>query len=161
MPWRNFSRSSGVICFQRSCMRRRQCVEWPGRPRNPPSRIRLSTSTPSACQKVMARNPNRAGISQFHRLMVTRLKTAAASRANNANFRPRLIQFLFMLGSSCFRKFVVDGLEALPQMEHGVMLAREKCIDAQTGLGRQFLEGAALDFVGDEDLALLIGKLVQ
>ena len=55
-------------CSQRSAMRRRydaeeRCEPW--RP-NPPKRIRHSARSPSACQKVIWRQPKSGGSSQFH-----------------------------------------------------------------------------------------------
>ena len=44
-----------------------------------PKRIRLRTTRPTACQKPINFHPNRAGISQFHRCMVTKPNTATAS----------------------------------------------------------------------------------
>ena len=65
MPCRNRSRSSGVMCCQRSAMRRRKLERWkPWRP-NPPKRIRHSARIPSACQKVIWRQPKSDGSSQF------------------------------------------------------------------------------------------------
>src|SRR5467141_1956941 len=83
---------------------------------NPPKRILLKTNRPRACQKLIRCQPKRAGISQFQRLITTKLNTNAASAANTTNFKPLNIHFLFIFSSSCFRKLVVDGLEALAQV---------------------------------------------
>ena len=66
---RRLSRSSGVMFIQRSDIRSldlRECLLPPPPRPKPPNRIRQSTSSPSACQKVTCRNPNSAGASQFH-----------------------------------------------------------------------------------------------
>ena len=46
-------------------------------------------------------------------------------------------------------------------MNHRVMLARKQRIHAEGGLSGNFFEAASLDFMGDEYLALLFGKLLQ
>src|SRR5207249_10631085 len=46
-------------------------------------------------------------------------------------------------------------------MEDGVMLAREKSIDAHAGLRRELPEASAFELMGDEREALLLGELFQ
>ncbi len=67
MPCRNRSCSPGVICSQRSAMRRRirEREPPPWRP-NPPKRIRESARIPTACQKGICCQPKSGGGSQFH-----------------------------------------------------------------------------------------------
>ncbi len=46
-------------------------------------------------------------------------------------------------------------------MNHGIVLARKQRIHAQAGLKREFLEAAAVDFMGEKYRALLCRELVQ
>ena len=71
-------RCSGVISSQRAIMRWRQCM--PPRPcRKPPNRSLARIISPIACQKVMSRSPNSAGIRTFHRPMATKPPMASAA----------------------------------------------------------------------------------
>lgn len=77
MPARSFSRSSGVNRAKiASCALRRS--PNPPRLKNPPNKIRLSTSNPSACQNVINFPPNTAGTTQFHKFITINPNTAAA-----------------------------------------------------------------------------------
>src|SRR5690348_2476546 len=46
-------------------------------------------------------------------------------------------------------------------MQHRVALARKQGVDAYPAFSRQLLEAAPLEFVGDEDFALLVGQFVE
>ena len=46
-------------------------------------------------------------------------------------------------------------------MNYRVVFARKQSIYWQPGVRGQFFEAAALDFMGDEYLALLFGKFIQ
>src|SRR5215468_8256725 len=138
----------------------RQCM-GPRRPRSPPTRILLSTSRPTACQKPITRQPNSSGISQFHKTMTTALSAAAAIAANSTNFSPCSNQVLFILRSSRIDKFVVNRTQPLPQVQHGIALARQQGVHAGTRLPGELLEASSLEFVGNEHTALLLGQFVQ
>jgi hypothetical protein len=69
------------------------------------------------------------------------------------------INLLAMLSPSRFRKVIVNPLQPLTQMEHRVAFARKQRIYAHAGAGGEFLETQALDFVRDEDFALLRRQL--
>jgi hypothetical protein len=79
----------------------------------------------------------------------------------SATFNTITAQRGLIFFSSSFLKFVVDGAKTLAQMNYRVVLARKQSIHAEGGLSGKFFEATALDFVGDEYLALLIGKLLQ
>src|SRR5208283_6188256 len=118
--------------------------------------MRHSASIPTACQKVSRRQPKSGGSSQFQRCSTN----SPPMKINSAI--PRIaagaiqIIFLLMFGPSCFRKLVVNALQSLTQMQHGVAFAREQRIDAHTGFGGHLLEGAPLELVPDKHLALLV-----
>src|SRR6266403_3703263 len=163
--WRNFSRSSGVMRSQRSSMRsfiRRRILErgepWPPQP---PKRMRHSARSPSACQKVIWRQPKSGGSSQFHRC-----STSSPPRKTNRTIAriasgARKIHFFLMFSSSCFLKFVVNALQSFAQMQHGIAFAREQRIHAHAGFGGHFLEAAPLQFVSDEYFTLLAGQFAE
>src|ERR1700710_928054 len=123
--------------------------------------MRQSASRPIACPKVIDFKPNSVGSSQFHSSITTvppivmnrAIPTIAAGMIHFSRF--------LMAYSSLFRKLVVKGLQPLAQMEHGVPLARQQGIDVDAALGRELLEAAPLELVGDEDVALLAGELVE
>src|ERR1700739_4863771 len=116
---------------------------------------------PSACQKLITCQPNSAGVSQFHRLITTKVKTVANSTANSTNFNPLKNQFLFMLYPSYLREFVVNRLQSLAQVGHRVVLAREQRVYANPALRRQLFEAIAHQFVGNEYFALLLRQFIQ
>src|ERR1700719_58846 len=159
MAWRKRSRSSGVIFPQRSRMRLRKL----GRPErcdpNPPKRMRHRANSPSPCQKLSWRQPNSDGNSQFHR----RITTSPPTRANSSIARipngAMKYHFFFMFGSSCFREFVVNTLQALAEMQHRVTFAREQRIHAHAGVGGHLLETPPFQLVSNKHLALLVRKL--
>src|SRR5271157_2806369 len=157
MPWRNFSRSSGVMLPQRPPMRRPERGRCHPRPLTPPKRIRHSTSIPSACQKVIMRQPKSPGNSQFHRLITTQPPKAINSAIPMIAAGIMKIIFFFMFVPSCFRKCVVNALQPITQVQHRVAFAREQRVDAHTAFGGHLLEAAALDLVPDKYLALLLG----
>src|SRR6516165_12563000 len=99
-------------------MRRRQCqCGAPPGPRNPPSKTRLSTSSPVACQKLIGGLPNNAGMSQFQRLITRKLNTPIATEAIKMNFNPLLIHFLIASTLMLPTKLLIDGLEAPAQLK--------------------------------------------
>src|SRR5256885_12986208 len=164
--WRHFSRSSGVIPSQRSRILRRKPERLPPRWLMPPKRIRQSASRPIGCQKVIAFQPNSDGSSQFQRCITTsppsQIKAGIATIARGAiqiNFF--LFFMLCMVCSLLLPKIFIDALQTFAKMQHGVTFAREKRVDVYAGFGSQFLEAAALDFVGNEDFALLGGKFIE
>src|SRR5580704_9343390 len=69
--------------------------------------------------------------------------------------------FLLMFNSSCFRKFVVNILQPLAEMQHRITLAREQGVDANSGFSGEFLEAAAFHFVRDEYFALFCGQVAE
>src|SRR5262245_15783969 len=168
MPCRNRSRSSVVMRSQRAAMRlpmRRRAVERPEllNPK-PPKRMRQSTRSPSACQKVISGRPKSAGSSQFHSCRTTSppIKTnstipSIASGAIQINF------FIFGLifSPSWFRKIVVNTLQPFAQMHHRVTFSREQRVHADSGLGGHLLEAAAFKFMRDKHRALVAGQLLD
>src|SRR5690348_9882067 len=58
-------------------------------------------------------------------------------------------------------QFVISALQATAQMKYRIMLAREQRVDAEAGCGGEFLEAAAIDFVSQENVALLPGQFVE
>src|SRR5882724_1014695 len=164
--WRHFSRSSGVIPSQRSRILRRKPERLPPRWLMPPKRIRQRASRPIACQKVIALQPNSDGSSQFHKCITTsppiQIKAGMATIASGAiqnNFF--LFFMLYMVCSLLLPKIFINALQTFAQMQHGIAFAREQCVDVYAGFRSQFLEAAALDFVCDEDFALLGGKFIE
>src|SRR5258706_5393320 len=164
MPCRNRSRSSGVMCCQRSAIRRRKFERWkPWRP-SPPNRIRHSNRIPSACQKVIRRQPKSVGSSQFQSCCT--ISVPMAIRANIPSIANGAMKIIFfhlslIFSPSGFRKFVVNRLQTLAQMEHRIAFAREQRIHADAGLGGNFLEAAPFEFVPDKHFALLIRQLIE
>src|SRR5580704_17475501 len=141
-------------------MRRRQRGP-PGPGRNPPKSSLLSTSSPRACQNVIARNAKMLGIKTFPRL-ITRKLTAATSRVpNKAIFRTLKKRYLFISCSSILYKLVIDGLQSTPQPHHGVSLPRQQRIDADAGGFAHFLKAPALYFMRYKHLALLLGQVFE
>ncbi len=135
IPCRNRSRSSGVMWPWRSAMRRRK-LECP-RPwsPSPPKRMRQSASSPTACQNVISRQPNSDGNNQFHSNRTTspptKINNAIARIASGINS-----SFFFLIFCSSFlRKFVINALQSLAQMQHRITFAREQRVHAHAGLG--------------------------
>src|SRR5271169_1215235 len=160
MPWRNFSRSSGVMRPQRSPMRRPEYERCHPRPLTPPKRIRHSASIATACQKVSRRQPKSGGSSQFHRLITSQPPMAIKSAIPMIAAGIMKISFLnfgLMFSPSCFRKLVVNALQPFAQVQHGIAFAREQRIDANAAFGGHLFKTAALDLVADKHLALLGG----
>src|SRR5579862_6323603 len=114
-----------------------------------------------ACQKVIWRQPKMDGSSQFHSCSTTSppmaINSSIARIANGA----RKIHFLLMFSSSCFRKFVVNVLQSLAQMQHRIAFAGEQCIHAHASLGGHLLETAPFQLVRNKHLALLLRQLVN
>src|SRR5262249_23540829 len=154
------SRSSGVICSQRSIIRLRQYQCRRGPPRKPPKRILLRISSPKACQKVMTCQPKSAGMSQFHKLMSTKPNSARNSTANSVNFSPFSNRFL-LISVLISPKLRIDGAKSLAQMQDGVMLAREQGIDAYAGLPRNLLEAVTHKFSPNEHIPLFRWQFVK
>src|SRR5258708_4829389 len=57
--------------------------------------------------------------------------------------------------SSFVYKIVVNRLQPPAKMKHGLMLAREKRVHAHSRFGGNFLEADPLEFMREENLALL------
>src|SRR5208283_4013115 len=62
---------------------------------------------------------------------------------------------------SPFRKFVVDGLQALAQIKNGIVLARQQSVHAHASLRRQLFEDVAQHLVSDEYFTLFLRQLVE
>src|SRR5262245_14766497 len=123
--------------------------------------MRLSTSSPRACKNVSAGKPKISGSSAFHSSITAPPMTATATTANRATFKPCSNQRPLMCNSSAIHEFVVDGLQAAAQMQHGIALARKQGVQRHAGLGGQVLETLAFQLVRDEDRALVVGQFVQ
>src|SRR5215510_5578061 len=122
--------------------------------------MRQSASRPSACQKLIWRHPKSGGSSQFHSS-----RTAVPPRKVNSTM-PRIAAgtmniHLLLMSPSPFPQLVMEALQSLAQVEHGVPLPREQRVDAHARLGGQLAERAALQLVRDEHLALLLGQLLD
>src|SRR5438552_12612372 len=93
--------------------------------RNPPNRIRHSTSSPNACQNVIVRNPNSAGVNQFHSDITSQppiaINNAIATKTSGAIRNSHF----FLIISSPLEELVVNVLQPLAQVQHCVPLARE------------------------------------
>src|SRR5258708_6039108 len=130
-------------------------------PLHPPKRMRHSARSPSACQKVSWRQPKSGGSSQFHSCSTSspprKINSTIARIASGA----RKIHFFLMLYSSFLRKFVVNVLQSLTQMQHRITLAREQRIHAHAGLGGHLLEAAPFQFVSDENFTLVLGQFAE
>src|SRR6266536_4317213 len=162
MRCRNRSRSSGVMCSQRSSMRRRISERPEPCNPSPPKRIRHSARSPSACQKVIWRQPKSGGSSQFHSCSTTSPPMAinnSIPRIASGAMKITLFHLLVMFTPSRFRKFVVNFVQPLAQTEHRIAFAREQRIHAHAGLGGDLLEAASFQLVRDEHLALLLRQL--
>src|SRR6184192_2523783 len=164
-------------------MRSRQWPCQPPRPRKPPNRIRLSSNKPTACQYSSCAPRNSVGISQFHRLITTKLRTAMETTASATNAAPLTTQRPRPLTTSSSpqlpircrqppisiehsftqpgarQPLVPDGSQPLLQIEHRVALAREQRVETHSRARRQLLEADALDLVRYEYLALLRRQL--
>src|SRR5438876_1595757 len=164
-------------------MRSRQWPCQPPRPRKPPNRIRLSSNKPTACQYSSCAPRNSVGISQFHRLITTKLRTAMETTASAMNAAPLTTQRPRPLTTSSSpqlpircrqppisiehsftqpgarQPLVPDGSQPLLQIEHRVALAREQRVETHSRARRQLLEADALDLVRYEYLALLRRQL--
>src|SRR5438132_2880269 len=164
-------------------MRSRQWPCQPPRPRKPPNRIRLSSNKPTACQYSSCAPRNSVGISQFHRLITTKLRTAMETTASATNAAPLTTQRPRPLTTSsspqlpircrqppisiehsftqpgALQPLVPDGSQPLLQTEHRVALAREQRVETHSRARRQLLEADALDLVRYEYLALLRRQL--
>src|SRR5271165_2633508 len=126
MPWRNFSRSSGVMRSQRSAMRRPESERRNPRPLTPPKRIRHKARRPTACQKVIRRQPKSGGSSQFHRCNTIsppmKIKSAIATIPTGI-MKISFFHLGLIFSPSRFRKLVVDTLQSLAQMQHRIAFA--------------------------------------
>src|SRR5215210_4960797 len=161
MPWRNRSRSSGVMRSQRSAQRRRKLERPEPRSPNPPKRIRHSARSPSACQKVIWRQPKSDGSSQFHSCFTISPPRARNSRNTSRISGARTINRFLIWGSSRLSEFVVNDLQSLAQMSYRIAFAREERIHAHAGLGGHRLEAAPFHLVRNKHLALLLRQLVD
>src|SRR5207249_4036436 len=120
--------------------------------------MRHSARSPRACQKVIWRQPNSGGNSQFQRCNTISppmaINTGIARIASGA----MKIHFFLMFSSSCFPIFVVNTLQSFAEMKHRVALAREQRIHAHASLRGHLLEAVAIQFVSDEYFTLLGGE---
>src|SRR5215472_16727035 len=99
------------------------CPFPPPEPPHPPKRIRQRSSNPSACQKIMKRQPKSGGSSQFHkRITISPPITINASIARIASGAIQIHFLLMFPSSSPFDQFLVNALQPLAQMQHGVAL---------------------------------------
>src|SRR5215831_6132427 len=127
------------------------CPFPPPEPPQPPNRIRQRSSSPSACQKVMSRQPKRGGSSQFHSCITISPPIKTNATIARIASGPSQIHFRLMFSSSSsFGQFVVNALQPPAQMQHRIALAREQRIHARARLLGHFLEAAPLQFVTDE-----------
>src|ERR1039457_1922711 len=122
--------------------------------------MRHSTRSPSPCEKVIWRERSSGDSSQFHRCSTISppIKTNSsiptiASGAIQISF----FTFGLMFSSSRFRKLVVNVLQSLAQMQHGIAFAREQRIHAHAAFGGHLLEAAPFQLVPHKHLALLLG----
>src|SRR5205807_1047449 len=115
------------------------------------------------------------GISQFHRLITTKLRTAMETTASATNAAPFTTQRPRPLTTSSSPRLpircrqstdfgarqplVPDRSQPLLQIEHRVALAREQRVETHSRARRQLLEADALDLVRYEYLALLRRQL--
>src|ERR1035437_5033857 len=122
--------------------------------------MRHSTRSPSACQKVTWRQPKSGGSSQFHRCSTIsppiKINSSIPTIASGA-IKISFFTFGLMFSPSRFRKFVVNALQSLAQMQRRIAFAREQRIYAHAGFGGHLLEAAPLQLVSDKHLALLVG----
>src|SRR5437588_9734650 len=126
--------------------------------------MRHSTRSPSACQKLIWRQPKRGGSSQFHRCTTSSPPMKVNSRIPRiASGAMKIILFNLglMFSSSRFRKFVVNVSQSLAQMQHRIAFAREQRVHADAGLGRYLLEAASFQLVGNKHIALFLRQLVD
>src|SRR5215469_10853044 len=97
---------------------------------------------------------------QFHSLMTIQPSSAmisTSSRILTKILRRNIIQFSFCSGL----EVVVVRLQAFAQMQHGVALARQQGVHTDAGVSRDLLEAASVQFVGDENLTLVCGQLIE
>src|SRR5216683_2408385 len=69
--------------------------------------------------------------------------------------------FLSCSFSSFVHKIVINGLQPPAKMQYSVMLAREQSVDADSRFRGKLLETDPLDFVRDENVALLFREFVE
>src|SRR5437870_5684651 len=129
-----------------------------------PNRIRHSTRSPSASQKLTWRKPKRGGNSQFHRCSTTsppmKINSSIPKIASGA-MKSSLFTLGLMFSSSHFCKFVVNVLQSLAQMQHGIAFAREQRVHAHAGLSGHLLETTPFQLVRNKHLVLLLRQLVD
>src|SRR3989454_6821594 len=152
------------MCSQRSSMRRRKLERPEPCNPSPPKRMRHSARIPSACQKVIWRQPKSGGSNQFHRCSTSSPPMAINSsipRIASGAMKISLFNLGLMFGSSRFRKFVVNALQSLAQMQHRIAFAGEQRVHAHAGLGGHLFEAAPFQLVRDKHVALLLRQLVD
>src|SRR6202140_5517746 len=95
--------------------------------------------------------------------MTTRLKSAMPAIASTRNAAPFTTQRARPLTSfsSCQQPIVPGRSQPLLQMKHRIALAREQRVDTHPRARRQFLEGATVELVRHEHLALLVRQLLE
>src|SRR5580700_5545134 len=126
--------------------------------------MRQSARSPTACQNVISRQPKSDGSSQFQRCsMISPPMTTNSSipRIASGIMKSIFINLLPMFSTSRFRKVVVNPLQSLAQVEHGVVFAGKQGIDANAGAGGNLLEAETFQFVRDKDFALLRWQFVN
>src|SRR5688500_16616191 len=93
--------------------------------------MRLSASTPSACQKLICGKPKSGGSRAFHRYRTIWPPAAANNTTASITTGTQTINRLFMFRPSSFREFDVNALQPLPQPPHRVPLARQERVHAE------------------------------
>src|SRR5215471_18419764 len=123
--------------------------------------MRHNNRSPRACQKLIWRKPKSGGSSQFHKCNTIsppmKVKSNIARMASGA----MKIHFFLMFSSSFFRKFVVNALQSVAQMQHRIAFAREQRIHTHSGRRGHLLEAAAFQFMSNEYVALFLWQFVE
>ena len=66
-----------------------------------------------------------------------------------------------MISKLWLRKFVINALQLLAQMQHRIAFAREQRIHAHASLGCQLFEAAPFQFVRNEYFSLIVRQFVE
>src|SRR5580765_2020827 len=141
-------------------IRCRQCPCQP-RPRRPPNRMRLSSSSPSACQYSSLGPRKSTGTSEFHSSITaseSSARTATTAASTATPFTDQRTACLTSVSSSR-QPFVPRRPQPLAQITHGVAFACQQRVDVQARALRKLGKAGTFQLVRNEDFALLGGQL--
>ena len=126
------------------------------RPRKPAwNRIQDRPIKPTACQNVISRSPNSSGMSQFHKWSTADPNPTTAINRNTATSAATTDERLMTALLERFEVHRRRPAAALAALGRRKRLTGQQGVHVLAGLRRDRLEAHTVDFVGDEDQALL------